>query len=342
MDLTSEDLFQLYRLMRLTRGTEEYLRGLAQQNLIAGPIPSLRGSEAVTVGAALALADGDAAMPHWHDLGTYLACGVPLSTVLARWRGRDGLPAGKHGGYSGDLHTHHIGPVSETPGKWLAIAAGMALAMQLRAHPYATLAAMQPEDLESGATYEALRFAVLRALPLVGIMACPLASMPAGADDLADLVARLGAFGVRANIVAGTDPLAMYQATRVALAAARAGGGPAVLVAGYARLASPTRFASSSPDAMSAAAGSSGDPISNLAAQLTQRGLLAANREHYDMMIDSELVAAIHAVDSLPPPTPDALNSALFAATDGLAVTRPLVPGRTAAPVLSEKGEQRA
>ena len=85
---SSELLLQAYYWMRLTRAFDERADVIFKQGLIIGARFSQMGHEAISVGAALALAPEDMIAPMHRDLGAYLVRGLTPRRVMAQLLGR--------------------------------------------------------------------------------------------------------------------------------------------------------------------------------------------------------------------------------------------------------------
>src|SRR5213083_1690899 len=99
--LTTEDRTGLLRDMLLMRGIEERAMVLYRQGKVPGSFYDGFGQEAVSVGAAWAMAAADRLCVLHRDLGAHLVRGVPPARVFAQYMGRDG---GVTRGRDGNVH----------------------------------------------------------------------------------------------------------------------------------------------------------------------------------------------------------------------------------------------
>src|SRR5579863_10123714 len=75
--------------LKLTREAEYRIeRVLYRQGKIVGGVYVGRGQEAIGVGSAIQLVEGDVALPSHRDFSSFLIRGVPLSQIFANWMGR--------------------------------------------------------------------------------------------------------------------------------------------------------------------------------------------------------------------------------------------------------------
>src|SRR5207253_159457 len=79
---------ELYRFMLTNRLLEERLVNLYRQGKVVGGLYRSLGQEAVSVGVAAALEDGDLLIPLIRNLGAVLVRGVRPRDVLAQHMGR--------------------------------------------------------------------------------------------------------------------------------------------------------------------------------------------------------------------------------------------------------------
>src|SRR5688500_898832 len=96
--LTTEDLLQLYRRMRLSRHLDDELTRLSREGAIRGPMHTSTGQEAAGIGATAALRPGDVATLTHRPHAQYVGLGVPLGPCVAEMMGRaTGLSGGRAG-----------------------------------------------------------------------------------------------------------------------------------------------------------------------------------------------------------------------------------------------------
>ena len=88
--LTRQDRVELLRAMLLMRGIEERAMSLYRQGKVPGSFYDGYGQEAVSAGAAFALAAEDRLCILHRDLGAHLIRGVAPRRILAQYMGRAG------------------------------------------------------------------------------------------------------------------------------------------------------------------------------------------------------------------------------------------------------------
>src|SRR3989440_3208507 len=131
--LTLEDRIRLLRAMLLMRGLEERAMTLYRQGKVPGSFYDGYGQEAVSAGAAFAMAPEDRLCVLHRDLAAHLIRGVTPAQVLAQYLGRaTGVTRGRDGNvHFGDPRVGCVGMVSMLPDMML-VATGMAMAFKLR------------------------------------------------------------------------------------------------------------------------------------------------------------------------------------------------------------------
>ncbi len=223
----------LVRTMLTIRETELLMIGWYQRNLIPGFIHPAIGEEAVHAGIALALDGRDHIIGSHRNHGVVLARGCSPAGMLAEVLGRrDGLLGGRGGSLHAGDPTKGCLPASPLVGGGIATMTGVGLVHKLAGDGGVGVVVFGDGAVNRGSYPEALNMAAIWDLPVIYAIidngwaisvARPLAS--AG-----DLVARAAAYGVAAERVDGKDVVACAESAARAVARARSGGGPTVLV----------------------------------------------------------------------------------------------------------------
>ncbi|MGA2926697.1 MAG: thiamine pyrophosphate-dependent enzyme, partial [Solirubrobacteraceae bacterium] len=115
--LTLADRVWLLRAMLLMRGLEARAMTLYRQGKVPGSFYDGYGQEAVSAGAAFAMAPEDRLCILHRDLAAHIIRGVPPARILAQYLGRDaGVTRGRDGNvHFGDPHLGCVGMVSMLP-----------------------------------------------------------------------------------------------------------------------------------------------------------------------------------------------------------------------------------
>jgi TPP-dependent pyruvate/acetoin dehydrogenase alpha subunit len=169
--LTVEDRIALLRFMLLMRGLEARAMALYRQGKVPGSFYDGFGQEAISVGAAYAMAAEDRLCILHRDLGAHLVRGVEPERVLAQYMGRAG---GVTGGRDGNVHFGDpalgcVGMVSMLP-DMMVVATGMAMAFKLRREPRCALTFFGDGATSRGDFHEALNWAGVQRLPVVFVL----------------------------------------------------------------------------------------------------------------------------------------------------------------------------
>lgn len=230
--ISSEALLALHRDMVLLRVFDERAVGYQRQGRI-GTYAIFWGHEAIQAGAHFTLcADTDWVFPSYRESAIGVLRGLDPATVLAWWRGH---PAG----WWNPLE-HRLGAIAVPIASQVPHAAGVAWGLRLRGDPGCALAFFGDGATSEGAFHEGVNFAAVMNAPLVLIcnnngwaISTPIERQTRAAA-LADKALGYGIPGVRVD---GADVLAVLEATREAVARARAGEGPTLIEAVHYRIA---------------------------------------------------------------------------------------------------------
>ena len=239
-----------FRWMVLGRVMDERLASLYRQNLIRGGSVFLgKGQEAYSTAGALALrpwrdgVKGDLYAPLIRDTSGRLAFGEPPIDGVRTHLGR---ATGPMRGREGNIHRGNLAlgqfPMISHLGASIALVSGALLA---RRHlgtlgDGVGMAAIGDGGMQTGAFHEGLNLAAVERLPLVVVAADNQVSYSTFTDRTfacRSLVDRAIGYGIAGHVLDGTDFDACRVVVRQAVAAARAGGGPQLVVASLLRLA---------------------------------------------------------------------------------------------------------
>jgi pyruvate dehydrogenase E1 component subunit alpha len=223
--LAEADLLSLYRDMVLLRTYDERSLVYHRQGRI-GTYAIFWGHEAMQVGAVRALADQDWIFPSYRESAVGLLRGMPVETVLSWWRGH---PAGWW-----DPREYRLASIAVPIATHVPHAVGFAWGKRLRGEDTCALAFFGDGATSEGAFHEGANFAAVMQAPVV--LLCNnnywAISTPLPTQTRAEtLAAKAVGYGMPGLRVDGGDVLAVYEATREALARARAGEGPSFIEA---------------------------------------------------------------------------------------------------------------
>src|SRR5256885_7014828 len=223
--LEESDLLELYRSMVLLRTYDERSVVFHRQGRI-GTYAIFWNHEAMHAGSVYALERTDWIFPSYRESAIGVLRGMPVSTVLSWWRGH---PAG----WWNPLD-FNVASICVPIGTHVPHAAGLAWGKKLRGEAACAIAYFGDGATSEGSFHEGANFAAVMRAPLVlfcnnnqWAISTPLSAQTA-AETLADKAVGYGMPGGRVD---GCDVLAVYEATREAVARARAGEGPTFIEA---------------------------------------------------------------------------------------------------------------
>jgi pyruvate dehydrogenase E1 component alpha subunit len=219
--------WRLYHNMLVTRLFEEALVRWEREGKIAAQTFPSKGQEAIAIGCCLALENGDAVFPSFRTRGAMIGMGISIAEQL-----REFVHSPLARGDSRDAPHHSswpergVMPGSTMIGGHLAMAAGLALAMQLEKQPAVSVAFFGDGTLGSGDLYETMHIAGAWGLPL--IFACEnngweMSTAWSKTRKTRSLIPYAEPFGFAARSVDGNDALDVYHSARWARATALSG-----------------------------------------------------------------------------------------------------------------------
>lgn len=233
--LTTEQMLELYRYLKLTRMVEERLVNLSRQTKVVGGVFRSLGQEATAVGTAYALQPQDFISPLIRDLGAVLVKGIRPREVFAQYMAKAGGPSGGRdlNIHFGDMKRGFIGPISHL-GDMIPLMAGIVLAARMQKKELVAVAYIGDGGMSTGAFHEGLNFAAVQRLPLIVVAEHNhyAYSTPTSKQTLVkNLADKAAGYGIPGHIVDGNDVVACYEAMKNAAEFARGGGGSVIIEA---------------------------------------------------------------------------------------------------------------
>src|SRR5436305_10308728 len=232
--LSKSDQKDFLREMLLIRRFEEKVEERFRAGELPGFLHVAIGQEAVAVGVCRALEEGDVIGSTHRAHGHTLAKGTHPNEVMAELYGK--LEGTSHG-YGGSMHLYDVERgnlgANAVVGGGLPATVGAALAFKMRDEPRVAVAFFGDGATNIGTFHESLNLAQLWRVPAVFV--CEnnrwSESTPQSQHQpIRDLTQRAAAFGMRALHVDGQEVETVHLAALDALAHARAGRGPVLLV----------------------------------------------------------------------------------------------------------------
>ena len=227
--LSRDQLLEIYRYLRLTRTLEERLTALYRQTKVIGGLFRSLGQEGESVASAYALQPKDILSPLIRNLGSMLVMGAQPIEILRQYMAKASSPTrGREMNvHFNDLALGYLGQISHL-GDMVAVMAGITLSFKMRGERHVGLVYVGDGATSTGTFHEGLNFAAVQRCPLVVIGEYnywAYSTPPSKQFAVKDLAEKAQGYGVPAVIVDGNDVIAVYEATRDAVARARAGEG---------------------------------------------------------------------------------------------------------------------
>ena len=232
-DTDRESLPEHVPKMVLIRTFEDKLYFLFLNTPMPGTMHQYNGQEAVAVGVCSALESTDYITSTHRGHGHTLAKGADLNRAMAEMFAKDtGLCRGMGGSmHIADFRVGMLG-ANGIVGGGLPIAAGAALAAQMRGTKQVAVAFMGDAAANEGSWHESVNLAAVWKLPVVFVIENNLYGYSvkmSQACPTEHIATRAAAYGLPGEIVDGQDVLAVYAASVRAIERAREGAGPSLI-----------------------------------------------------------------------------------------------------------------
>jgi pyruvate dehydrogenase E1 component alpha subunit len=322
-ELAPEALLGAYRIMTLSRATDERCISLQRQGRIGFYVPA-SGQEAAQVGSALALRPEDWVFPAYRELGVALTRGIPLTLLFDQFVGNSGdLSKGRQMPNHYGFREHHFVSASSPIGTQITQAVGAAMAARFRKEPAVTITYFGDGATSSNDFHAGMNFAGVFRAPTVFF--CQnnqwAISLPREKQTRSETLAeKAEAYGFPGVVVDGTDLEAVYRAVAAARRRAIAGEGPTLIEAQVYRFGphstsdDPRRYRMDSE----VARWKTNDPLTRLRERLIAGGHLDEARDQ--MLQDAakaEVARALELAEKTPPLDPHSFLEDVFAQPTG-------------------------
>src|SRR3989449_806871 len=235
MKLDGERLESLYTTMVKIRRFDEKTAELFVQGLVKGTAHSYVGEEAVAAAACANLRADDSIVGTHRGHGHCIAKGARVDRMMAELFGRvDGYCRGLGGSMHIAALDLNILGCNGIVAAGLPIGTGAALANRIRRTDGVVIAFFGDGGANQGVVHESLNLAAVWKLPIIYLCennqyALSTASTRTTAGE--SIAGRAAAYGIPGVRVDGNDVLAVYEATKTAVARARTGQGPTLIEA---------------------------------------------------------------------------------------------------------------
>ena len=221
------------RTMWTIRRFEEAVDDLFARGLMHGTMHLSIGQEASATGSCMALREGDAITSTHRGHGHCIAKGADLTRMMAELLAKEtGYCRGRGGSmHIADVATGNLGANGIVAGG-IPIAAGAALAYQLRGEDRVVACFFGDGAANEGAFHEGVNLAAIWKLPVVFICENNKYGMSFSTEKsfaIENISERGAAYGIPGVTVDGNDVEAVHDTVRVAVERARAGEGPTLV-----------------------------------------------------------------------------------------------------------------
>ncbi len=227
-------LIEMYRRMLTIRFFEEAIFDVYRKGWMPGLAHLSDGQEATPVGVCMALRPDDTITSTHRGHGHIIAKGGQVEPMMAEVMGK---VTGYCRGKGGEMHIADVSlgilGANGIVGGGLGIAAGSAFTAKREGKGRVSVAFFGDGAVNQGLWYETANMAVLWKLPLIYVCENNQYTEFTHWQKLTSgegLAARARAMGMQGVEVDGNDVVAVYQAARELVEAARRGEGPATLV----------------------------------------------------------------------------------------------------------------
>ena len=241
MSQPPERLAAVFRTMLLARRLEEKLASIYRAGGIAGGVYAGRGQEAVSAALGHSLRKGDIFAGLIRDQAGRLAFGEqPVEVTRTYFGAITGPMRGRDGNVHRGRPREGMPAMISHLGSMISVVGGMLYARRLQGRPTGVGATCLGDGATStGAFHEGINFAAVEKLPLVLVIAnnqFAYSTPNSSQFACADLVDKAAGYGIAGHRCDGTDLVDCLETMQRAVDAARAGGGPQMVVASFLRL----------------------------------------------------------------------------------------------------------
>lgn len=310
MELKSNDLVEMYRLMVLTRTFEEKaLKWYAEGRIVEGLHPSI-GQEAVGVGACYGLRSGDQVLPSLRTRAAFFVRGVSATQQLAAMCGRVASPSrGKDTSHHAPYPDKGIIAGSGIVGSSIPVSVGVALALKMQDKDNVVISFFGDGAANRGDFHEGLNLAAVLKAPIVFVCENNLYAMTVPVSKafvIEDIAQRGAAYGMPGIVADGQDVIAVYQTVQDAIARARSDSGPTLVECKTYRYLPHHVTFKEDRLAEEVSTWRQKDPIEHLGKRLREEGILSASDiEALHKDVEKEVEDGMRWAEKSPYPDPE-------------------------------------
>jgi pyruvate dehydrogenase E1 component alpha subunit len=319
MDLDQELLLEMYRRMVRIRQFELAATNLFKRGQLKGTVHTYIGMEASGVGVCMALRRDDLIAGTHRSHGHNIAKGADTRRMMAELLGKE---TGYCRGRGGSMHiaafeTGSLGALAVVA-SGIPLAVGAALAFKMRGEDRVAVPFTGDAGSNTGNWHEGLNMAAAWNLPVVFALENNHYGVSTRIEDMTkvhDLSLRAAGYGIPGVRVDGFDVLAVHEAAVTAVARARAGEGPTLLVTESYRIdghyaGEPEVYR----DKAEVAAQRANDPIARFRRHLEDTGIFSpAELDAVDAEVNEEIEDALAFAKASPEPDPATAMDYIYA-----------------------------
>ena len=234
VDLSKEQLQDMYMKMLLTRSFEEKVAYFFSRGMVHGTTHLYVGEEATAVGAVANLRDDEWITSTHRGHGHTIAKGLDVNRMMAELLGKEsGYCKGKGGSmHISDITMGHLG-ANGIVGGGIPIATGAGITVKQRGEDKVVVCFFGDGAINEGTFHESLNMASAWKLPVIYICENNQYGMSMSqkkATNIDDLSVRASAYGIPGKRVDGNDIFEVYEAVKEAKEHVRKNG-PYLIVA---------------------------------------------------------------------------------------------------------------
>jgi 2-oxoisovalerate dehydrogenase E1 component len=319
MKLSGAQLESLYTTMVKIRRFDERTVELFQQGLVKGTAHSYVGEEAVAAAACANLRADDYIVGTHRGHGHCIAKGARVDRMMAELFGRvDGYCRGLGGSMHIAALDLNILGCNGIVAAGLPIGAGAALANRIRKTDRVVVAFFGDGASSQGVVHESLNLAAVWKLPIIFMCennqyALSTSSKRTIAGE--SIAGRAAAYAIPGVRVDGNDALAVYEATKTAVARARAGDGPTLIEAvtyrwgGHSMRANLPDYRTKDEERE----WMERDPIARLRPALEKAGATLMRVKELEESVEIEMDRAVEFATKSAEPTVDVMEASVYA-----------------------------
>ena len=319
LNVSRDVLLEMFRRMTLIRQFELAATNLFKRGQLKGTVHTYVGMEASAVGVCMALRADDLIAGTHRSHGHNIAKGADVRRMMAELRGRE---SGYCRGRGGSMHiaafeTGSLGALAVVA-SGIPLAVGAALAFQMRGEDRVAVPFTGDAGANTGNWHEGMNLASVWRLPVIFVLENNHYGVSTRIEDMVnieDLSIRASGYGVPGVRVDGFDVLAVHDAAAAAVARARAGEGPTLIVTESYRIdghyaGEPEVYR----DRAEVEAWRTRDPIARFRAQLLDEGGVAADElDAITTRVKAEIEEALAFAEASPEPDPATATDYIYA-----------------------------